>query len=428
MKQRDLESRRKIVQILSILTVVVLLGLASVFLLPVFLRDPKALKELFSGTWGVLIFLALQILQVFIALLPGEVVELAAGYSFGTFWGTVLVYAGIAIGATLTFFLIRRFGKAAVDTLIDDRSRRKVFRLLNSEKRDYIVFLLYFIPGTPKDLFNFIVPLTKMSYGRFMLITMIARFPAVISSTISGQLIEQKSWLFFGIVYGLTAVLSVIGSIVYKKMMERQGDVVKLSPSFLPVVPYAAPFTATEAAIRAFRAGELDGPALKSAVSTDPVTDEKTLVAAVQSCLITGEDGENLLTAHPEIKLSPRGAAELFFVTADPALLPQLENCDDETADVFGCCVQETDVLLYLRRRQASGEYQAGARHFRYEAVQENDGVRLTIRGDKPSFYRLGLYLPSDAVALNGRPVRPGRVIWFEKRHRREETYFVSFS
>ncbi|HEY9593010.1 MAG TPA: TVP38/TMEM64 family protein, partial [Spirochaetia bacterium] len=55
------------------------------------------------GAWAPLIFVGIQIVQVVIFAIPGEVTQIAGGYLFGGWLGLLLSVAGITIGSTLAF-------------------------------------------------------------------------------------------------------------------------------------------------------------------------------------------------------------------------------------------------------------------------------------------------------------------------------------
>lgn len=135
------------------------------------------------GAAGWIVFLVLQILQVFIALIPGKLLESVAGFVLGPVFGTLLCYAGVAIASSLVFVLTRKFGVKLVEVFI---SREKInqLRFLNTEKkRDLLIFLAFFIPGTPKDLLTYFVGLTEIRLGAFLVISLVARIPSVVTST-----------------------------------------------------------------------------------------------------------------------------------------------------------------------------------------------------------------------------------------------------
>lgn len=173
------------------------------------------------GTAGWLVFLALQFLQVFIALIPGELLESVAGFAFAPLWGTILCYVGIALASTLVFLLTRRFGVRLVEVFI---SREKInqLRFLSTEKkRNLTLFLLFFIPGTPKDLLTYFVGLTNIRLGEFLLISLIARFPSVISSTFGGHLLGEGDYMAAVILYAITGGVSLLGMLGYHLWTKR---------------------------------------------------------------------------------------------------------------------------------------------------------------------------------------------------------------
>jgi len=180
------------------------------------LRD--YIRSFGAASW--LIFLALQFLQVFIALIPGELLESAAGFIFGPLVGTALCYLGIALASTLVFLLTRRFGVRLVEVFV---SREKInqLRFLNTaKKRDLLIFLVFFIPGTPKDLLTYFVGLTEIKLGSFLAISLAARIPSVITSTFGGHLLGEGNYTRAIVVYALTAAISLLGMVGYNRWVK----------------------------------------------------------------------------------------------------------------------------------------------------------------------------------------------------------------
>lgn len=178
-----------------------------------------------AASW--LVFLVLQILQVFIALIPGELLESVAGFAFGPVFGTLLCYAGIAIASSLVFILTRKFGVKLVEVFI---SREKInqLRFLNTEKkRNLLIFLAFFIPGTPKDLLTYFVGLTEIKLSAFLAISLVARIPSVVTSTFGGHLIGEGEYVLAVVVYAVTAAISILGMLGYNKWMKRREDIVE---------------------------------------------------------------------------------------------------------------------------------------------------------------------------------------------------------
>lgn len=174
------------------------------------------------GAWGWLVLLGLQFLQVFIALIPGELLETAAGYAFGPWIGTVLCYIGVAAASAVVFLLTKRFGIRLVE-IFTSREKINQLRFLKTEKRrDTLVFLLFFIPGTPKDLLTYFIGLTDMKLSNFLAISLIARLPSMVSSTIGGHMLGEENYLGAIILYAIVGVLSLAGMAVYRSILKRR--------------------------------------------------------------------------------------------------------------------------------------------------------------------------------------------------------------
>ena len=174
------------------------------------------------GAAGWLVFLVLQILQVFIALIPGELLESVAGFAFGPVLGTFLCYAGVAIASSLVFILTRRFGVKLVE-VFTSREKINQLRFLNTEKkRNFLIFLAFFIPGTPKDLFTYFVGLTEIKLGTFLAISLVARVPSVITSTFGGHLLGEGEYTIAVVIYTVTAFISLLGMLGYNAWVKRR--------------------------------------------------------------------------------------------------------------------------------------------------------------------------------------------------------------
>ena len=163
------------------------------------------------GPWGAGIFLCIQILQVVIALIPGEPVELAAGMLYGTWGGLLICLAGILIGSSVIFTLVRRFGQPLVRKLIHEEDMKKYAFLSDAQKLDMLIFLVFLIPGTPKDTLNYLCPLTPISPVRFLILSTFARIPSVLSSTFAGANFAQGNLIGSALSLCLTTLVGILG-------------------------------------------------------------------------------------------------------------------------------------------------------------------------------------------------------------------------
>jgi len=168
-----------------------------------------------KGFFGKIAFMFMVIFQVIIAFVPGEPLEIGAGYAFGAIEGTLLCVLGITLGSIVTFWLVRRLGMRFVEIFFS-KEKIKSLKFLQNEKRlGLIIFLIFFIPGTPKDLVTYFVGLTPIKLSRYLMLVSVARLPSVVTSTIGGQALGGKDYIFAIVVFIVTGVLSIAGLFAY---------------------------------------------------------------------------------------------------------------------------------------------------------------------------------------------------------------------
>ena len=168
------------------------------------------------GIWGRLAFIGMVVLQVIVAIIPGEPLEIGAGYAFGVIEGTMLCLIGMFIGGVTVFCFVRRFGIKVVEVFF---SREKIdsLRFLQNEKRVKLVaFLLFLLPGTPKDILSYVVGLTKLPLSTWILITTVARIPSVLTSTLAGAALGEGEHVSAAVAFGIMFLLSGAGFVCYR--------------------------------------------------------------------------------------------------------------------------------------------------------------------------------------------------------------------
>lgn len=231
MKNKTLKQKR-IIAIISIIVVLALMGWLTFFLLRSFdknINSPEKFKSYIDsfGLKGYLVAFGIQVLQVLVALIPGEVVEIGLGYAFGWFVGTVICLLGVTVASSAVFLLVKKAGIKVVELFVET-DKINSLRFLNSEsKLKRTVFLLFFIPGTPKDLITYLVGLTRMNLAQFLSITMVARLPSVLSSTLVGHFAGAERYLVSIIIFAATAIISFVGLIVYNKFVKQKHIALK---------------------------------------------------------------------------------------------------------------------------------------------------------------------------------------------------------
>ena len=171
-----------------------------------------------QGIWSRFALIGMIILQVFVAIIPGEPLEIGAGYAFGMLEGTLLCLAGAVIGSLLIFLFARSFGVRAVKIFFPGDKLRSLKFLNNAKHRNLLIFIIIFIPGTPKDLLSYFAGLTDMKLSTWIMITAIARIPSVITSTIGGDALGMQNYVFAIIVLLVTLGISGAGLLIYRRI------------------------------------------------------------------------------------------------------------------------------------------------------------------------------------------------------------------
>ena len=191
-----------------------------------FVSEPEKFRQWVDshGLLGPLAFLGMMVLQVFVAVIPGEPLEIGAGYAFGAVEGTLLCILGAAIGSTLVFLFVRRFGVRAVEVFIS-REKIQSLRFLQNTRRVHLFLLVAFLlPGTPKDVLCYVAGLTTLKLGPFILISSICRLPSIVTSTIGGSALGSGQWGMAAIVFAATLVISAIGLWIYKRILRLREE------------------------------------------------------------------------------------------------------------------------------------------------------------------------------------------------------------
>ena len=176
------------------------------------------------GVFGILLLVVVQILQIIVAFIPGEIVEFVSGAMYGATGGLLIDLIGIAIGETLIYYVVKVLGEPVVKKVAGNEKVKKLKFLKNEKKRDLLLFLLFFIPGTPKDAICYVAPLFKIPYKPFIVISTIARIPSVLSSTYAGSAFGEGNILKTLIMYAIIAVISIAGILINQKFMKGKDD------------------------------------------------------------------------------------------------------------------------------------------------------------------------------------------------------------
>lgn len=187
-------------------------------------RDPENFEAMLQKNYALalVLYALVNTIHVFVAIIPGEPLELGAGYLFGTTVGTIVVSVGLAVGELLVFLLVRKFGTRFVHLFVSQEKLDGLVLFKDEKRRNVITFLMMFIPGTPKDIWSYVVGLTPMRLSTWMLISIVARVPSIWISVVVGDTAASGSLGLAVVLFALVLVLSACG-IYYYVVISRQA-------------------------------------------------------------------------------------------------------------------------------------------------------------------------------------------------------------
>lgn len=229
-----MNKKEKVINIIKI-SIMCLLIIAAITLIIIYLpniyklidkdnQDNLINKIRSKGIKGWFIFLLIQILQVVISFIPGEPVEVIGGVIYGAFGGLLTCMLGCLIGSMIVYFLSLKIGKSFIKLFVKEKDFNEVKFLKNEKRVEELVFIFYFIPGTPKDIITYLAPYTKIKPLKFFIISTFARIPSIITSTWAGSSISKNNWgLTIGVFLG-TFLIALLGLLIRQKIFNKKEN------------------------------------------------------------------------------------------------------------------------------------------------------------------------------------------------------------
>lgn len=226
MKKRNIHILKTILKIVVLIVCISLI----IYLFPVIknIATPEGQVEFKSiidrsGFKGVLLMFGLELAQIFLIILPGEPLEILAGMCYGGFWGTIFLLFSVFITTTVIFYAVRKYGREFIYHFFNKEKVEKLENskwFKNSKNIEYVLIILFMLPGTPKDILVYIGGLLPIKPIKFILISTFARFPSIISSTLAGNSLVEGKWTTMIIVYiGPLLIAGIVIAIM--KMLEK---------------------------------------------------------------------------------------------------------------------------------------------------------------------------------------------------------------
>ena len=168
-----------------------------------------------------LMFVFIRAFQTVVKIIPAEPLEIGSGYVWGTFGGFLYCMIGTEIGSLVILVLTKVFGVRFAELFIDIKKINEWEFIKNSKRKYLLLFIIYLIPGTPKDIITYFIGLTDTKFLPFLIITGIARIPAIISSTYCGSRLIDNNYTLFIAVFAVITAASVLGTYFGMKYLKK---------------------------------------------------------------------------------------------------------------------------------------------------------------------------------------------------------------
>ena len=212
--------------IAAILLLVVGFSLYIGYKIAILIKQPDVFRNWIEsfGIYAPLAYVLITMCQIMIPLIPGEPMELVAGYAFGGLKGTLLCFAAESLGSIAVLYLVRKFGRKIVE-LYFDKDKIDSLKFLNAnEKRTILYAMIFIMPGTPKDLLCYYGGLTDIDMKTLILITTVGRIPSIITSTLAGSSLGDQNYIRAISITLITAALSLLGILLYKNIKDDKNQ------------------------------------------------------------------------------------------------------------------------------------------------------------------------------------------------------------
>jgi uncharacterized membrane protein YdjX (TVP38/TMEM64 family) len=166
------------------------------------------------GPYSPAVFVLLQVLQVIAAPVPGELTGVAGGYVYGQTFGFILSTVGLGLGSWIAFELASILGRPFVERFVNQDVLHK-FDFLTTNKGATICFLLYLIPGFPKDYLCYLLGLSRMKLGTFLLVSIIGRIPGTYLLTVQGAKFRDQEY-YEVVIFAVVSAVILLAAYLYR--------------------------------------------------------------------------------------------------------------------------------------------------------------------------------------------------------------------
>ena len=165
------------------------------------------------------VYIAAQIVQIIICIVPGQALQLAAGYLYGFWLGFLLSIIGAFLGSVVVFYLAQILGHDAMHILFGQRKINDMLAKINSKKGMMLVFIIFLIPGIPKDLCTYAAGISEMKIKPFLILSLIARSPGMMCSLAIGRQVMHGYYTSAIVIAVIVIILFIFGVLFRDKIL-----------------------------------------------------------------------------------------------------------------------------------------------------------------------------------------------------------------
>lgn len=222
--------KQKLRRALSIFKFMLLIGIALGIPAAIYFLHPEIIHEFSSlerinallesyHTASIFVYIGAQIIQILISVIPGQMLQFAAGYAYSFWFGFLFSIIGIALGTLLTFYLSRLLGKDAMHLIFGEEKITHFVTLLSSKKAYMVIFILYLIPGFPKDLITYAAGVSEIQIRPYLILSLVGRTPALMVTIMMGSMTRTESYLGVVLLIAAVSVICLFCAVKHKQLI-----------------------------------------------------------------------------------------------------------------------------------------------------------------------------------------------------------------
>ncbi|MBU3215378.1 VTT domain-containing protein [Clostridium estertheticum] len=176
------------------------------------------------GNGGIGAYLSFQVLQTVVAPIPGEVIQVAGGYIYGSILGTFYSTLGMMLGGTIIFYFTRFIAFSFVEKIVKRTSTQWLTKIISSKNFPVVMFVMFIVPGMPKDILIYIAALTPIKSLKFFMLLLVGRLPGTAAVVCIGSNIHHGNYIFSIALVVISGLLVILGILYKDKIINKFSE------------------------------------------------------------------------------------------------------------------------------------------------------------------------------------------------------------